>query len=176
MRVVIVSKDGLRFYGNNVEETSEQYCSCSKPKSVRNITSSGDSVLISVPNSEYAAVVLRRTGTDKPIHQHNPEGVSIYGNDNFMVWARFGKTKQQALQHLQAFVEEGEKYIVSTRNIERIKPAPSNIFMFESSFGDVFAPNSYEAYSGEDSNSQMRANLKRSSYTSLEGSYPVCWL
>lgn len=178
MRVVIVGASGLRFHGGIVGESGQEgYCSCAKPKSPRDIEWAGKEVRLVVPDGEHAAVVLRRSGSAKPMRQRNTEGVSIYGTDEFVVWVRFAESKQRALQYVRAYDGEGEKYVVSTKAIERVDDGPSKIFVYESSFGDVFG-GSHEGYTGEQTSGdqQLYSNLKRSSYSTLEGSYPVCWL
>lgn len=179
MRVVVINASGLRYDEGltSVQAGQESYCSCAKPKSARNIEMAGKEVRVALPNNDYAAVVLLKTGAPKPIHQRNPGGVSIYGTDEFMVWVRFAESKQRALQYLRAHEGEGEKYVISPKTIEKVGIDPSKIFVYESSFGDVFG-NMREEYTGEQKSGdqQLYANLKRSSYSSLEGSYPVCWL
>lgn len=178
MRVVVINASGLRFEGGltSVQREQESYCSCAKPKSARNIEMVGGEVRLTLPDNEHAAVVLR-AGAAKPVRQHNPGGVSIYGTDEFMVWVRFADSKQRALQYARAHEGEGEKYVVSTKAIEKLGSEPSKIFVYESSFGDVFG-NMREEYTGEQvsGDQQLYSNLKRSSYSTLEGSYPVCWL
>lgn len=176
-----MSASGLRFHGGSVAEKGQEgYCSCAKPKSPRNIEWSGNEVRLVLPEGEHAAIILMRSGAAKPVRQRNLGGVSVYGTNEFMVWVRFADSKQRALQFLREYQGEGEKHVVSTKEIERVgNSEPSKIFVYESSFGDVFGSDgSYEGYTGEQTSGdqQLYSNLKRSSYSTLEGSYPVCWL
>jgi len=187
MRIVVVNETGVRFHtGILKEEKLEYYCSCAKPRSPRNIElKEEDNLYITVPDKEYVALVLRKTGTDnKPLHQENLDGVSIYTTEKYMAWIRFTNSYESALQIVQRkhhLPSEEDKYIISTKKIEKIEsPAkyedPSKIFVYESSFGDVF--NMKENYTGEQMSGvqQMYANLKRSSYRTLDDSYDTCWL
>lgn len=186
MRVVVVNERGVRFHTDVLkEEPMEEYCSCSRraAPSSRHIEFKHDNVYITVPDKEYVALILRKVGADeKPIHQLNLNGVSIYTTDRYMVWARFSNSYQNALRHLHqkhSLPAEEEKYILSTRKIDRIQENPSKIFVFESSFGDVFSGNDVqENYTGETTSGdqQMYSSLKRSSYSCLSKSYPVCWI
>lgn len=186
MRVVLVNEDTIRFHTDILkEEPTEYYCSCARNrKSPRNIELKNNNLYITIPDKEYVALILRKTkSSDKPIIQHNVEGVSIYTTEKFMAWVRFSNSYQTALQYLHKKTSmEEEKYIISTNKIDSIQtktPAknPSEIFVYESSFGDVFAP-VYENYTGETTSGvqQMYTNLKRSSYSTLDSSYDVCWL
>lgn len=186
MRVIVVNKSGVHFHTDILkEEPVEHYCSCSgKSKSVRDIImKSDDNVYITIPNNEYVALILRKQGTnEKPIHQRNPNGISIFTTDEYMVMARFTNSYTSALQYLQqkhSLPSEEDKYIISVKKIEKINPTAAanneQIFVYESSFGDVF---SMEGYTGEQTGSvqQMYTNLKRSSYTTLDDSYLTCWM
>lgn len=188
MRVIVVNKMGVRFHSGMLEEVSkESYCSCARVKSPRDVVWREGSVFITLPNKEYASIILRKTGTkEKPIHQRNPEGVSIFTTEQFMVMVRFATSYQSAIQFLQkqnSLPSEEDKYIVSTTKIEKAQeePQPKDenlIFVYESSFGDVFSDNPLrENYTGEQTSAdtQMYSRLKRSSYSSLDGSYPLCW-
>lgn len=186
MRVIIVNEKGVRFHtGILKEEPVESYCSCAKKKTPRDIELIGNSVFITIPDREFVGIVLRKYGsTQKDIHQRIPDGVSIYTTDKFMVMVRFANSYQSAQNYIQQKTDpkdkEEEAYVVSVRKIDKVGNDPSQIFVYESSFGDVFSGNNSfrENYSGEDSNSlqQMRANLKRSSYRTLDDSYLTCWL
>lgn len=189
MRVIVVNKSGVHFHtGILKEEPVEHYCSCSgKSKSVRDLVmKDDDNVYITIPNNEYVALILRKQGTDeKPLHQRNPNGVSIFTTDEYMVMARFANSYTSALQYLQqtkSLPSDEDKYIVSVKKIEKLnattstnQDTPNQIFVYESSFGDVF---SRENYTGEQTGSvqQMYTSLKRSSYTTLDDSYLTCWL
>jgi len=186
MRIVVVNETGVRFHtGILKEEKLEYYCSCAKPRSPRNIElKEEDNMYITVPDKEYVALILRKSGADKPIHQENLDGVSIYTTENYMAWVRFTNSYESALQIVQRKNHSGssgeEKYVISTKKIEKIETPvhykdPSKIFVYESSFGDVF--DIKESYTGEQMSSvqQMYANLKRSSYTTLDDSYDICW-
>lgn len=192
MRVIIVNEKGVRFHtGILKEEPIESYCSCARNKTSRDIELIGGNVFITVPDREYVGVVLRKAGSNsKDIHQRNTNGVSIYTTDKFMVMARFANSYQSALHYIKqkkdpSGGEEEDTYIISTQKIDKVQSSsnnntandPSKIFVYESSFGDVFSGSVQENYSGEDSNSlqQLRANLKRSSYMTLDDSYNVCW-
>lgn len=185
MRVVVVNEKGVQFHTKVMkEEPMEEYCSCSRRgvSSSRHVELKDDNVYITIPDKEYVAIILRKAGSaEKPLHQSNPNGVSIYTTDKYMVWARFARTYQDALRCLHkkhSLPAEEEKYIVSVRKIDRIqeKPTPSEVFVFESSFGDVFSTR--EDYSGETTSNgqQMFDSLKRSSYSCLDRSYPICWI
>lgn len=178
MRVVVISASGVRFEGGNVAG-EEGYCSCARRKSPRDIEFVRGEVRLTIPDGEHAAVVLVRSGSSKPVIQRNPSGVSVFATNEFMTWVRFAESKQRALQYLRAHEGAGEKYVVSTKTIEKIGGAaePSKIFLYESSFGDVFGSVLNEGYQGEQTGGtrQMRADLKRSSYTTLDDSYPECW-
>ena len=94
-----------------------------------------------------------------------------------MVWVRFAHSYQEALHQLRKMptMDNEDKYIISAEQIDKISlEKPSDIFVYESSFGDVF---SVENYSGEtvSGSQQMQTNLKRSSYSTLLSSYPECW-
>lgn len=185
MRVVVANEKGVQFYTNILkEEPMEEYCSCSRRgvSSNRHVELKEDNVYITIPDKEYAAIILRKAGSDdKPLHQFNPNGVSIYTTSKYMVWVRFASSYQDALRYLHkkhSLPMEEDKYIVSVKKIDKIqeKPSsPSEIFVFESSFGDVF---SMENYSGETTSGdqQMFNSLKRSSYSGLSESYPTCWI
>lgn len=188
MRVIIANEKGVQYHtGVLKEEPLEYYCSCSKKKSPRDIQLKDGNVFIFVPNREYAAVVLRKVGSNgQQIRQHNTDGVSIYTTDKFMVMIRFANSYQSAVQYIQkksSLPAEEEKYIVSTKNIIKVPPFtgqeqnPNEIFVYESSFGDVFS-GFQENYTGEQTSGsqQLQTNLKRSSYSTIGGSYPTCWL
>lgn len=180
MRVVVVNETGVRFHtGILKEEDVEPYCSCSKKKSSnRHLEIKGDDDLyITVPDKEYATIVLRKTGTtDRPMRQYNPQGVSIYSTSRFIASVRYFDTHHDAIRHLHRSDNKDERYIVSVKKIEQLDTAtePSNIFMYESSFGDVFAGDTHENYTSN-GDQQMFMNLKRSSYSDLDHSYPACW-
>lgn len=181
MRVLIVNEKGVRFHTDVMKEPHvEEQCSCSRPsKSPRNLEMRDNDIFITVPDKEYVSLILRKTGGDKQVSQHNLKGVSIYTTKKYMVWVRFTNSYQNALRQLHSkssLPTNEEKYILSTQKIDKIQEAPpSEIFVYESSFGDVF---SRENYTGEmtSSDQQMFSSLKRSSYGSLENSYPVCWM
>lgn len=188
MRVIVVNETGVRFHsGIMEEEAKEAYCSCSKVRSPRDIVWRDGSVYITLPNKEYVSILLRKTGTtERPIRQRNPDGVSIFTTDKFMVMARFANSYSSALQFIQkknSLPMEEEKYIVSTTKIDKIGATGAQstdslnneIFVYESSFGDVFS--FQEDYIGEQTSGdqQMYSSLKRSSYSCLEDSYPLCW-
>lgn len=189
MRVILVNETGVHFHtGILKEEPAEYYCSCSrKRKSSRDIEFKNNNLYITIPDKEYVALILRKSGSDeKPIQQHNIYGVSIYTTKQYMAWVRFADSYQSALQQVykkSSLPTEEEKYIISTNKIDLIQPAssPSKIFVYESSFGDVFSGQDqdvYENYTGETTSGvqQMYTNLKRSSYSTLDSSYTVCWL
>lgn len=185
MRVLLVNERGVRFHTGIVKDPeAESYCSCSSQKtlSVRNLEIQGDDLYITLPNNEYAVIVLNKTGTtERPIRQHNPQGVSVYSTSNFMASVRFFETQQDAIRYLHGLTvgHKQDFYLVSVKKIEKIAPksdTPSEIFIYDDSFGDVFS-NSYENYTGEfkSGGQQLYTNLKRSSYSVLEDSYPSCW-
>ena len=172
MRVVVVD-DSVHFHSGILKEEVEEYCSCSRQRvsSYRNLEKRDDKLYISIPNKEYVALVLQKRNThDDEFYQQNLSGVSIYTTKKYMVWIRFAKSYQTALQYLHQQQGE-EKYIISTEKIDNI--SPSEIFVYESSFGDVF---SLENYSGNENATAMETNLKRTSYTTLDDSYWTCWL
>lgn len=185
MRIVVVNETGVHFHtGILKEEKLEYYCSCAKPKTPRNIELKENNLFITVPDKEYVALILRKIGTEtKPLHQHNLDGVSIYTTEKYMAWIRFTNSYHSALQIVQRknhLPSEEDKYVISTKKIEKIETPthykdPSKIFVYESSFGDVF--NITENYTGEQvsGDQQMYKNLKRSSYTTLADSYDTCW-
>jgi hypothetical protein len=193
MRIIVVDETGVRFHSAIIEEGSkEEYCSCSKIRSPRDILLRNDRVFITIPDKEYVSIILRKVGTtEKPLHQRNPDGISIYTTGKFMVMARFTNSYPSALQFIQkkhSLPTEEDKYIVSTTKIEKINPVGTQptkkntdnhneIFVYESSFGDVFSGPLTENYTGEltSADQQMFASLKRSSYSTLDGSYPSCW-
>lgn len=178
MRVLVVNEKGVRFHGNAQREPPvEEYCSCSRSsRSPRHLELRNDDLFLTVPDKEYVALLLRKTGGGKrPLRQNHPQGVSIYTTDKYMAWVRFARTYQEALRHLHTTPGKGgEKFILSTQSIDKVQEDQPNIFMFESAFGDVFGR---EDYTGEttSNNASMTASLKRSSYTDLEDSYPLCW-
>lgn len=186
MRVIVVNETGVHFHSGILkEEPAESYCSCSRVKSPRDIELKNNSVFITLPDKEYVSIILRKAGNeDRPILQRNPDGVSIYTTEKFMVMARFANSYPSALRFIQkkqTLPAEEEKYIVSVNKIDKIPSQASNdnnneIFVYESSFGDVFS-GVREYYTGEQTSAeqQMYASLKRSSYSTLEGSYPFCW-
>lgn len=185
MRIILVNETGVHFHSDVLkEEPLEYYCSCTKNKSHRNIQLKSDNVVITLPDKEYVAVILRKVGkNDKPLYQHHLDGVSIFTTKKYMVMARFATSYQAALRHLQdtnSLPPEEDKYIVSTKKIDKIQTARSQddnkIFVYESSFGDVFS-GVQENYTGEQTSAdqQMYTRLKKSSYSTLFGSYPVCW-
>ena len=179
MRVIVVDETGVRFHGKIMkDEPVEEYCSCAKKTLPRKIDFENNKVFITLSNREYVAVILRKDGSNKtPLRQHNLEGVSIYTTKKFMVWVRFAHSYQEALHQLRKMptMDNEDKYIISAEQIDKISlEKPSDIFVYESSFGDVF---SVENYSGEtvSGSQQMQTNLKRSSYSNLLSSYPECW-
>lgn len=192
MRIIVVDETGVRFHSAILEEESkESYCSCSKNKSPRDIVLRNDRVFITIPDKEYVSIILRKVGTkERPLHQRNPDGISIYTTDKFMVMAYFTNSYQSALRFIQkkhSLPMEEDKYIVSTTKIDKINSVGAQttdnnnnkIFLYESSFGDVFSGNPLkENYTGEQTSGdqQMYSSLKRSSYSTLDGSYPSCWL
>lgn len=107
-----------------------------------------------------------------------------------MVLAYFASSYQSALQFIkkkQSMPVEENKYLASVNKIDKIESSGkqrtdnqnNKIFVYESSFGDVFSDNPLqENYTGEQTSGdqQMYSNLKRSSYSSLYDSYPTCWL
>lgn len=180
MRVVVVNEDTVRFHtGILKEEPTEYYCSCARSmKSPRNLELKDGDLFITIPDREYVALLVRRNPTNKkPFQQKNVEGVSIFTTEKYMVWVRFTNSYPSALHYLHKYKESvgDEKYILSVNKIDPIT-TPSEIFLYESSFGDVFAP-VYENYTGETTSGvqQMYTNLKRSSYSTLDSSYDVCW-
>lgn len=193
MRILVVDQRGVRFHSGMLkEEPIESYCSCSKIKSPRDIVMRNDQVFITIPNKEYVSIILRKAGSrDKPLHQRNPDGISIYTTDKFMVMVYFTSSYPSALQFIQkknSLPVEEDKYIVSVHKIDKINTTGTkttdnqnnNIFVYESSFGDVFSGNPFrEDYTGEQTSAdqQMFSNLKRSSYSTLNSSYPMmCWM
>lgn len=181
MRVIVVDETGVRFHSKMTkDEPVEEYCSCAKNMLPRKIEFDDNKVYITLSNREYVAIILRKDGSNKtPLRQHNLQGVSIYTTKKFMVWVRFTHSYQEALHQLHKMpsMDNEDKYIVSTEKVDKIslnKNKPSEIFVYESSFGDVF---SMENYSGEtvSGSQQMQTNLKRSSYSTLLSSYPECW-
>jgi len=188
MRVIVVNETGVHFHsGVMKEEPIESYCSCSRVKSPRDIELKNNSVFITLPDKEYVSIILRKAGSEKrPILQRNPDGVSIYTTEKFMVMARFANSYPSALQFIQkkqTLPAEEDKYIVSINKIDKVQSQASNddnnkIFVYESSFGDVFSGDGLrENYTGEQTSAeqQMYTSLKRSSYSTLDGSYPLCW-
>lgn len=192
MRIIVVDETGVRFHSDILEEESkESYCSCSRIKSLRDIVLRNERVFITIPDKEFVSIILRKVGTqERPLHQRNPDGISIYTTDKFMVLARFANSYPSALQFIKnkhSLPLEEDKYIVSTTKIDKIDSVGAQrtdnnnnkIFLYESSFGDVFSGNPLkESYTGEQTSAdqQMYSSLKRSSYSTLDGSYPSCWL
>lgn len=181
MRVVVVNEKDVRFHTEiQKEEPTENYCSCARNmKSPRNIEIKDGKLYITIPDREYVALLLRKHESNKkPIQQKNVDGVSIFTTNKYMAWVRFTNSYPSAHHYLHKNKElvGDEKYILSIHKIDPIT-SPSEIFLFESSFGDVFAP-VYENYTGETTSGvqQMNINLKRSSYSTLDSSYDVCWL
>lgn len=185
MRIVVVNETGVHFHTEiQKEDPTEYYCSCArKIKSPRNIELRNNNLYITIPDREYVSLILQRIGSmGKNLRQHNLEGVSIYTTDKYMVWVRFTNSYPSALQYLHGKKNNmnEEKYVLSVKKIDPIQTSPSEIFIYESSFGDVFTGKDdvYENYTGETTSGvqQMYTNLKRSSYSTLDSSYTVCWL
>lgn len=181
MRVIVVDETGVRFHSKiTKDEPIEEYCSCSKSTLPRKIEFEKNKVFITLSNREFVAIILRKDGSNKtPLRQHNLQGVSIYTSKKFMVWVRFTHSYPEALHQLHKMpsMDNEDKYIVSTEQIDQVSPEKkkdNTIFVYESSFGDVF---SMENYTGEmvSGSQQMQTNLKRSSYSTLFSSYPECW-